>query len=72
MQTTHTQQTAYETNRALVSAWRQDIQQTFDARLAQGFSPAEALRSVAQPLRAANRARVLRDSCLLETTSWTR
>lgn len=58
--------TGYEAHRRRVNALRDDIQRVLDHRLALGDDPTEALRAVGQQLRAARRAQVLRDVCLLE------
>lgn len=58
--------TRHEHYRRTVAALRVEAQQRVDTRLAQGFSAREALAYAAPVLRAAQRARALHATCLLE------
>jgi hypothetical protein len=63
--------TSYEIHRAALTTMTGEAQQIITARLAQGFTLTEALRSARRPLRAAGRARVLADVSCLEDATWT-
>jgi hypothetical protein len=49
----------------VLSHHRDEIQRVVDQRIAQGFTVAEALRCVERDLRAARRARAMRDTVRL-------
>lgn len=66
------QASAYQIHRAAMTAHVHDAQAIVTARLTQGCSPEEAVRAARQSLRAAGRARVLRDVAQLENAAWAR
>jgi len=57
---------AHERYAVQASALREEAQERINTRMAQGFSPGEALAYAAPQLRAAIRGRALHATCLLE------